>query len=331
LHGSVLRCALAMILCTGASAAFAAGGPDSSAVSVTVTVTALGPGFMPVVIPKEQLTVSSGRSQLTVTDWKIARGDANTLQLAILIDNNVKPLLTGASLRDLADFVKSQPSTVSIGVFFAEKGKATQAVQFTTDHQAAAEALTESTPDSESLRVYPSLSDLAAHWPTPGAAHREILMIGSGYDALINGMVDPNLNSGLSEYAGSNYDSNVSGERDPYLNSMIEGVERAGIVVHSIYVADPRFQPMVEANIMRDKLIEVSTETGGLAFFKGESADSFAGYLRELTNALQAQYLLTLTTDRSHKAKGEFRALHVTVTDPSVTMFAPQQVFIPSN
>jgi hypothetical protein len=316
----------------GLAAAFAQPAAQPSIVSVTITVTALGAGYLPAIITQSHLRFSSTRDRLDLTGWARPQGADDTLQLAILIDNNIKASLQGQPMQDLANFIKSQPPTASIGIYFAEKGQATQATDFSTDHQAVANALTGiTTSGSESLRVYPSLSQLAAHWPSPPAAHRQILMIGSGYDALIGGMLDPNVNAGNSTYTGNNYDSNISGERDPYLNSMIESVETAGIEVHSIYVPDPRFAQMLQANIMRDKLIEVSTEAGGLAFYNGDSADSFAGYLRELTNALHSQYLLTFTTEPSHKKKGELRDIAVATDLPGVTLYAPRQVFVPGS
>jgi hypothetical protein len=319
------------VMAVGLSSAVARPPAAASApVPVTLTVTALGPGYLPAAIPQDHLTVFSGKTPLSVAQWARAIGPNGSLQLAILIDNNIKENLAGGPMQDLADFVRSQPGGVSIGVFFAEKGKAKEASNFSMDHEAiAASLLSEKSAAGESLRVYPSLPDLAAHWPTPFATRREILMIGSGYDALIGGIEDPNINAGNNVYTGTNYDHNVSGERDPYLHSMMESVQRAGIVVHSIYVADPRFAQMVDANIMRDKLIEFSTATGGLAFYNGNSADAFTGYLRQLSNALESQYLLTISTGASHKSKGEFRDISVTTNEPGVVLFVPQQTFIP--
>jgi hypothetical protein len=306
--------------------------PAAQAVSVTIPVTALAPGYLPAVVSRDRVSLTSGHSSLTVTGWARLQAPGDTLQLAILIDSNVRASLAGQPLQDLAAFVKGQPATASIGVFFADKGKATEAADFSTNHQASADALAgASDKNGNSLRVYPSLSDLASHWPTPPGAFREILMIGSGYDVMIGDMEDPNVNAGTAQYAGSNYDTNVSGERDPYLNSMIESVQRAGITVHSIYVPDPRFEQMVQANIMRDKLVEVSTETGGLAYFNGNYADSFSAYLRQLNNALRGQYLLTFSTDRSHKSKGELRGIQVKVNQADVTVYAPRQVFVPGS
>ena len=318
--------ALAFGLIAAAMAQPPAAAPD---VSATAVITALDPGFLPASIAQGDVNVTSGKARLDVTSWVRAKGDNDAMQLAILVDNNVKDLLAGQPMQDLANFIKSQPVNVSIGVFFAEKGKATQASAFTTDHQAVANALSSRTPTGESLRVYPSLPDLAAHWPTPAAPRREILMIGSGYDALIGGMEDPNMNAGTDVYTGTNYDHNVAGERDPYLNAMLQNVLRAGIVVHAIYVPDPRFAQMVQANIMRDRLIQFANQTGGLAFFNGNSADSFGGYLRELDNALLSQYILTVSTEGSRKGKGELRPLSVTVSEANASLYAPQQIFVP--
>jgi hypothetical protein len=319
-------------VCTGLAFAFFATSAQPAAtpdVSATVLVTALDPGFLPASIAQGNVSVSSGKTSLNVSSWARAKGDSANLQLAILIDNNVKELLAGQPTRDLANFVLSQPSSVSIGLYFADKGKATQALAFTTDHQAVANSLSQPTPTGESLRVYPSLPDLAAHWPSPAAPRREILMIGSGYDALVGGMEDPNINAGNDVYTGTNYDHNVTGERDPYLNAMLQNVLRAGIVVHAIYVPDPRFAQMVQANIMRDKLIEFSNQTGGLAFFNDNSMDAFASYLREFNNALLSQYLLTVSENASRKGKGELRPLHVDAGQSRASLYVPQQIFVP--
>jgi|HubBroStandDraft_6_1064221.scaffolds.fasta_scaffold190921_1 hypothetical protein len=323
---SLFALGIALVLfCTSAQ-------PPASPASVTVTVTALGQGYLPAIISSPHISASSGKSPLHVASWVHPQGNHDSLQLAILIDNNVKDQLAGEPMQDLANFIRSQPPNVSIGVFFAQQGKATETSAFTSDHSLAAGALAEAnTSDAESLRVYPSLSDLASHWPTPAAAHREILLVGSGYDVLLGGMLDPNMNAGNSVYIGNNYDPNISGERDPYLNSIMEAVQQAGIVVHSIYVPDPRFAQMVQADIMRDRLIQVSSETGGLAFFNGDSATSFGSYLRQLNNALRSQYLLTLVADPAHKSKGELRSLRVETDVPGVTIFAPRQIFVPGS
>ena len=298
-------------------------------VSVTVVFTALAPGYLPGTVSQSQLAVSSGKQKLAITSLTRADGTNGSLQLAILIDDNIRQQLSGAMMRDIEDFIMSQPPSTSIGLFVAQKGKAIEAASFSLDHQAAAKSLMRASSPTEPLRVYPSLTDLAAHWPSPPAARREILMIGSGYDALLGGMLDPNMNAGAPDYAGSNYDRNIMGEQDPYLNSILGSVEQAGIEVHSIYVPDPEFAQMAQASIMRDKLIQVSTLTGGLAFYNETSPDSFPGFLRELSDALHSQYLLTFSISASRKRKGELRAFHISAGDPDITIYAPEQVFIP--
>ncbi len=297
-------------------------------VSVTVVFTALAPGYLPGVVSQSQLAAASGKQRLAITNLARAEGTNGSLQLAILIDDNIRQRLSGPMMRDIEDFITSQPPSTSIGLFFARKGKASEAAAFSVDHREAAKSLVQAGAPAESLRVYPSLSDLAAHWPSPLAARREILMIGSGYDALLGGMLDPNMNAGAPDYAGSNYDRNIMGEQDPYLNSIMGSVEQAGIEVHSIYVPDPEFTQMAQASIMRDRLIQVSTVTGGLAFYNETSPDSFSGFLREFSDALRSQYLLTFSTTASHKRKGEFRAFHLSVSDPDITIYAPEEVFV---
>ena len=324
ISASILATLLFRLIC--ASAKLSAAAPEAAA---TVVVTALDPGFLPASIGQGDVSVTSGKTRLNITSWVRAKGNNDGLQLAILVDNNVKGLLKGQPMQHLANFIKSQPATVSIGMFFTEKGKATQAAAFTTDHQAVANALLQQTPTAESLRVYPSLPDLAAHWPSPAAPRREILMIGSGYDALIGGMLDPNMNAGQDVYTGTNYDPNVAGERDPYLNALLQNVLHAGIVLHAIYVPDPRFAQMVQANIMRDRLIQFANRTGGLAFFNGNSVDAFEAYLRELNNALLGQYVLTLSAEGSRKSKGELLPLHVQTRQNGVSIYAPEEIFVP--
>lgn len=325
--------AAALGLCAAAGfcfrSALAKTSAAGSAVSVTVTLTALAPDYLPAVISQSDVAVTCGKERVNLTSLTRAGGANDALQLAILVDDNIKQQLAGEPMSDLSSFIASLPPSVSVGVFFAQKGKAVEAAEFSSDHAAAAKALTQNIGQANvSVRVYPSLPDLAAHWPSPPAPRREILLIGSGYDALLGGMEDPNMNAGQTEFAGTNYDRDVSGEKDTYLNAILTSVEQAGIEVHSVYVPDPEFAQMAQASIMRDKLAEASSETGGLGFFSASSLDAFASYLRELSSALRSQYILTFTTEASRKRKGELRPLHISVSQPDVTIYAPGQVFV---
>jgi hypothetical protein len=290
------------------TAAFARGPTPVSRASVTVTVTALAPNDTPAaVIPQEDVTAFSGATRLKVTRWLPAQANQANLQLAVLIDNDLGIGEMGEEMQDFANFIKSQPPSISVGVFYAEYGSATAAIPFTKDHEAAANSLRLTLGHAgESPSIYLSLSDLVSHWPSSDVARREVLVIASGFDPLYPGV------------------------EDPYAESSIDDAERAGINVHTILIPRARYAETFRDNISEGKLIQATTETGGQVLFDGAFVPlSLTPFLNQLNVGLENQYLLTFAIDRDRKKGGELRPFRVQTEEPSVKLYAAKQVLVP--
>jgi len=282
---------------------------NSATVPVTVTVTVLGANNTPAPdIPQEDVTVHMGKDLPQVTGWERAHGQQGPLQLALLIDQDVRTGLIANQLNDIANFIRSQAPSTEVGVYYAEYGSAYPAAAFTTDHQKAAQALhlTLGLRNGESPSIYLSLSDLAKHWPVIPGARREVVVFGSGNDPLNPGVVDP------------------------YADESIDDVVRADLTVHAIPIAGTRYTLSFRGDISAGKLIELSDETGGRTIGGDLGAPvSLAPYLDELNQVLRNQYLLTFAAKAPDKKNGELRYIQVRLEEHDVKVWAPKRVLIP--
>jgi hypothetical protein len=290
--------------------AFATEKDDSSAtVPVTVTVTVLGTNNRPAPeIPQEDVTVHTGKGVPKVTGWERAHAQQGPLQLALLIDENVRTVLIAEQLNDIANFIQSQAPSTEVGLYYAEHGSAYAAAPFTTDHQKAAQALhlTLGLRNGESPSIYLSLSDLAKHWPMSPGARREVVVFGSGNDPLNPGVVDP------------------------YADESIDDVVKAGLTVHAIPIAGTRYSFSFRGDISAGKLIQLSDETGGQTIGGELGAPvSLAPYLDQLNQILRNQYLLTFAAKAPDKKNGEVRDIQVRLEERDVRVWAPKRVLIP--
>ncbi len=281
---------------------------DPSQVPVTVTVTALGSNFKPAPpVAQEDVTAYSGNDRLNITRWVRAQGNSANLQLAILIDNDLGPVMLGRNIQDLENFIGSQPPSTSVGVFYAENGAATPLANFTTNHSQAANAirLTEGRQGG-SPSIYLSLNDLVHHWPSSPETRREVLVIASGFDPLYPGI------------------------EDPYADSAVTAAERAGVDVHIIMVPRGRYAQTFVDNISEGKLINVTNGTGGQVLFEGAFVPvSLSPFLQDLNTTLNNQYLLTFNVAPSSKRGGQLRPLRVNAEQNGVKLYAPKEFLAP--
>jgi len=180
---------------------------------------------------------------------------------------------------------------------------------FTQDHVAASKKL-RMPMGAASPSPYFSLTDLMKHWPsgTPNIRH-EILMISDGIDA---------------DYPG--------GPADPYVAEAIDALQRAGVVVYSIYEpgAGHFGHSFWRANWGQNYLSQVSEETGGESYYIALSpAVSYAPFLGQLTRQLQHQYLLTFTPKPGQKSG--LRDVRVFTEMPNIDLVAADKVFVPAS
>jgi len=280
---------------------------QSSNSTVTTTVTVLGPKFStPPPITKEDVIVRAGNSRLNVVKWISAQKDKAGLQLAIVIDDAASQATVAPQLRDLAAFINTQPANAAVGVFYASHGTVQSASPFSTDHQAVAKTLRLplGLTGGDSPSVYLSLSEfINRHWP-PTQDRREVLLIASGVDRL------------------------DQGPQSPYVDKAIEDIQKAGVVVHTIYAgAGVRFGESLRGQFAQGNLEKITSASGGYGFFQGTTAPvSFSPYLKQLDAVLRNQYHLTFTAPNT-KEKGELHEIDIRVEQPNVELKYPKQVF----
>ena len=284
--------------------------PNSAGVPVTTTLTVLGKDFSaPPPITKQDVTISSGKARLPLVRLVPAQTARAGVQLALVIDNSASQSEVGPQLRDMAAFINAQPKNTSVGVFYAANGTVQTAAPFSTDHNAVSKALRlpVGVTAGNSPSVYISLSELVnKHWPATGGA-RNVLLIASGVDRL------------------------DQGPDSPYVAAAVEDVQKAGVVVHTIYTGtSQRFGESIRGQYAQSNLEQLTSGSGGYGFFQGITAPvSFAPYLQQLQAVLHNQYLLTFTAPPSTKGKGDLREIKVTVEQRDVQLKYLKQVLVP--
>jgi hypothetical protein len=275
---------------------------DSTGVPVTVLVTVLGEKDSPAPpIAQSDVNVYSMKSKLAVTAWSPASSTRPDLQLAIVINTADNAVAIGSQLDDLASFIKSQPKTTAVGLFYAASGTVQTAAPFSTDHDAVAKALhlTLGFRDANSPSIYLSVKRLIEQWPTP-APRREILLIASGFDPLQPGL------------------------DNPYLQVAIDKAQKAGIEVHTIYSGGLALGESFSGDIAQNNLSMLASQSGGAVLYLGIFGPvSFDPFLQQLNMLLSNQYFLTFTVPSPKNGKGEFRGIQVRLEEHAKILYPP--------
>ncbi len=284
--GLLLRAMGVMALVAlGAGSLAAHTGPQANGVPIHMVVTEevrQGSNLPP--INQDDVVVLEGREHEMLTPWVPAQGDNAAMEFFILLDDDSTSVTLGTQLGDIRQFILAQPSSTKIGVAYMRNGIAWIAQQPTSDHALAAKALR--LPygmASANGSPYFSLTDLVKRWPKSNS-RREVLMISDGYD----------------RYYGQN------DLLDPDLIAAIHDVQRAGIVVSTIYnpgVGTYR-RSFFSTYWGQVYLAQVADRTGGQAYYIGFSgpAVAFAPFLNDLSNRLSHQYLLSFLAEPEKKA-----------------------------
>ena len=275
-------------------------------VPVTTVVTILGPNFTaPPALGKSDVVVHTGSQREDVIDWTPAQGEKAGLELAILVDDGAD---FASHLDEVRRFIQAQPKSTNVGLFYASSGMTLTVSPFSADHDAAAKKLRITLgPTGTSTSIYLSLIDVLKKLQSmPG--RREILIIGDGHDRLRGDLPE-----------------------SPDLDSAITSAQKTGIVVHTLYARVGRLgRTSFRLTLAQSNLTRVAGDTGGQAFFQGiDTPVSFTPFLDHLDMVLHNQYLLTFTTARSTRLKGELRSFKVTTEQRNISITAPSRVFVP--
>ncbi|HWF11643.1 MAG TPA: hypothetical protein VG297_24415 [Bryobacteraceae bacterium] len=259
-------------------------------------------GAAPPEVVKDDVSVEVNKKPVRVEEWIPLRGDQAKLELYIVIDDGEDTDL-GVQFGSLKTFVNGQPATTRIGLAYLRNGSANIVAPLTTDHAQLAKALR--LPLGQpgiAASPYMGISDLVKKWPAADA-RREVLLITSGIDAW--SPPDP---------------------ENPYLQKAIADAQRAGILVHSIYYAGAGHlgHSYWRVNWGQNYLSELGDETGGEAYWQGISSPvSFDPYLKDLTERLRNQYLMTLV---SGDTKGGLEPVRVTTSAAGVSLVAASRI-----
>jgi hypothetical protein len=253
---------------------------------------------------KDDVSVEVNKHPARVESWVPLRGDQANLELYIVIDDGESTDL-GVQFNDLKAFINAQPATTRVGLAYLRNGSANIVSPLGTDRAASTKALR--LPIGQpgiAASPYMGIADLVKKWPAADA-RREALLISSGIDAW--SPPDP---------------------QNPYLMDAIAHAQRAGILVHSIYYSGAGHfgHSYWRVNWGQNYLSELGDETGGEAYWQGlTSPVSFAPYLKDLSQRLQNQYLLTVSVDST---KGDLEPVRVMASKPGVSLVAASKIHL---
>jgi hypothetical protein len=223
------------------------------------------------------LTVQLGHSTKPVAGLRRLAGELADMQLFILLDDSTRSSSLGTQLPELKAFLASLPAKTQVAVGYMRNGTFGLTQGFTADHQKAASALRLPVAiPGENGSPYFALSDLAKHWPSKQpTGRRAVLMLTDGVDRY---------------YSATIVD-------DPYVNAAIHDALKEGVMVYSIYLRGAGFYGTGAwvTNLAQSRLIEVSEETGGHAYYQGFTDPvSISSFLTDFQNRLENQYEVTV-------------------------------------
>jgi len=234
------------------------------------------------VLNRADVVVTEGHDRDMVMDWVPATSEHAGLDLYVLLDDSSR-WTVDTQLGEVRSFIMQQPASTFIAVGYIHNGFVQMTQYLTTEHAAAAKAVGMPVGNSSGqASPYFALEDLLKHWqPDPARPRREVVMITSGVDLYSQGSVDP------------------------YLDEAIEQMQRAGILVYSIYTPDSARAgySFFRQNWGQNNLAQISDKTGAESYDLGVvPAESFKPYFDDISRLLSHQYILTFLAKPEKKA-----------------------------
>jgi len=250
-----------------------------------------------------------GKQHDKVLEWKPVLAPDVGVEVFILIDDSLSPTEIGAKLNDIRDFINAQPANVLIGIAYMRNGTAVITQNPTNDHALSAKAMRLTIGDGgASPSPYFALEDLLKRW-TPANRARDVIMISDGIDRFWDGI----------------------GLDDPYLNSAIEQAQRGSVVINALYArGEGHFgHSPWRLNWGQNYLSELADATGGEAYYVGnDTAPSFQPYLKDLTERISHQFLLTFEAQPGKKSG--FERIKLSTEVPNAELVTQRQVYVRS-
>lgn len=253
--------------------------PNATGVPIQMVITvrsAPGNG-RPESLEAGDLTVLRGNTPEPVVRLQRLAGDLADMQLFVLLDNSTRSSSLGIQLPELKTFLQSLPATTQVAVGYMHNGTFALTQAFTAEHQKAASALRLPVAlPGENGSPYFALSDLVKHWPSKQSTDRRaVLMLTDGVDRY---------------YSTASMD-------DPYVDAAIRDVLKEGVMLYSIYLRGAGLYGRSDwvTNFAQSRLIEVSQETGGYAYFQGFTDPvTISPFLKDFQDRLDNQYQVTI-------------------------------------
>jgi|HubBroStandDraft_5_1064220.scaffolds.fasta_scaffold33976_2 hypothetical protein len=273
---------------------------------MVITVLPAKGDAQPASLDARDLKVQQGKRQVPVVRLQRLAGDLADVQLFVLLDDSTRSFSLGNHLAELKAFIESLPPTTHVAIGYMRNGTFGLVQPFTTDHEIAASALRLPVAmPGENGSPYFALSDLAKHWPSKETTDRRAVLM---------------LTDGVDRY----YETQTI--EDPYVDAAIHDTLKDGMLVYSIYLrgAGRYGQSGEVTNFAQSRLIEVSQETGGHAYFEAFSDPvTIAPFLNDFKNRLQNQYQVTLDV---MNGKGEL-PVKLRTEVPGVKIEAPTHIY----
>ena len=258
-------------------------------------------------VEANDIQVQLAGTSTPVIGLKRLSGNLADTQLFVLLDDSTRSSSLGTQLPELKTFIESLPATTQIAVGYMRNGSFGMVQTFTADHQKAAGALRlpMGIPGGNASPYF-ALTDLAKHWPSKEPADRRaVLMLTDGVDRYYgNSMVD-----------------------DPYVDEAIHDMLKNGVMVYSIYLrgAGVYGRSGWSTNFAQSRLMDVSDETGGHAYFQDFTDPvSIAPFLKDFGDRLNNQYQVTI---RPLNGKG-IQPVKVRTELPGVKIQGPTHVYV---
>jgi hypothetical protein len=274
---------------------------------MVITVLATRSGAEPASLEASDLKVLHGNAPAPVVRLQRLTGDHADMQLFVLLDDSSRSFSLGNHLSELKTFLESLPATTQVAIGYMRNGTFGLAQPFTADHQKAASALRLPVAmPGENGSPYFALSDLAKHWPsTESTDRRAVLMLTDGVDRYFeNETID-----------------------DPYVDDAIHSALKDGMLVYSIYLRGSGLYGRSDGvtNFAQSRLIEVSEETGGHAYFQGFTDPvTISPFLNDFENRLENQYQVTIEV---LNRKGD-QPVKLRTEVPGIKIEAPTHIYV---
>jgi hypothetical protein len=292
-----------------ANLGFASSLPNATGVPTQMVITVLPTrsGAEPASLDAKDVKVLHGNVPATVVRLQRLTGDFADMQLFVLLDDSTRSFSLGNHLSELKTFLESLPATTQVAIGYMRNGTFGLAQPFTTDHQKAASALRLPVAmPGENGSPYFALSDLAKHWPSNESTDRRaVLMMTDGVDRYYNtGTIN-----------------------DPYVDEAIHDALKDGMLVYSIYLRGAGLYGRSGAvtNFAQSRLIEVSEETGGHAYFQGFTDPvTISPFLSDFKNRLENQYQVTIEV----LSKNGDQPVKLRTEVPGLRIEAPTHIYV---